>query len=184
MSGGYAAPPPGNIGELTEAVKQLRKRVGELERPTGTQTAQLLARLAALQTHVVTSGSVSHSGPGNTDFTDPPSLIFALPFDSIVTVEIDIPYNGQTEVNSVAQLNAEYSMGHAGNQLNLFEQIGGQSNVSFSFNGSRTRTMLYPAGEYTISPVIARVGLSAGSPSLHFINAGPIRLTASVISTP
>ncbi|RZT59310.1 hypothetical protein EV140_1915 [Microcella alkaliphila] len=43
--------------------------------------------------------------------------------------------------------------------------------------------MFYPAGEYTISPVVARVGLSAGSPFLHFINAGPIRLTASVIST-
>lgn len=183
MAGGYTVPPDGDFGRLVQRMQMLEQRLAELERPTGSQTVETLRRLSALQTSIATSGSVSHTGPGNTNFTSPPSLTFTLEFPSVVTVEIDIPYEGQTDVSSTAQLNAEYSMGFGGNQLNLFEQIGGASNVSFSFNGSRTRTLSYPAGTYTVSPLVARVGLTAGTPGVHFINAGPIRLTASVIST-
>lgn len=175
--------PVDEMQKLAAEVRKINDRIDRLATPGGSSLARAVARLAALQTVSVTSGSVSHTGPGNTDFTSPPSLALSLPFDSVVTVEIDIPYEGQTATNSTAQLNAEYSMGFGGNQLNLFEQIGGASNVSFSFNGSRTRTMFYLAGEYTISPVVARVGLTGGTPGVHFINGGPIRLTATVLGT-
>lgn len=50
MAGGYVVPPDGPLGELTQAIGELRRQVKELERPTGTQTAETVKYLASLIT--------------------------------------------------------------------------------------------------------------------------------------
>lgn len=49
MAGGYTVPNPGDFGELIGRLTDLERRLGELERPTGTQKAQAVATLIAQQ---------------------------------------------------------------------------------------------------------------------------------------
>lgn len=49
MAGGYTVPNTGDFGELIGRLSDLERRLGELERPTGTQKAQAVATLIAQQ---------------------------------------------------------------------------------------------------------------------------------------
>lgn len=65
MAGGYTPPNVGDFGELFAIVKELKRRVGELERPTGSQTAGALKKLQDLvaglldQVNVVATNNVT-----------------------------------------------------------------------------------------------------------------------------
>lgn len=45
MSGGYTTPTEGDLGPLVKELQELRRRMLELERPTGTQTAESVKNL-------------------------------------------------------------------------------------------------------------------------------------------
>lgn len=49
MAGGYTVPPEGQLGELVRALDDARRRLAELERPTGTQLAEAVKALQVAQ---------------------------------------------------------------------------------------------------------------------------------------
>ena len=71
MAGGYIVPPVGEYGELLQILRELRDRVSELERPSGTQTADALQQIRDLiagilaQTDVNASGNITAGGTIN-----------------------------------------------------------------------------------------------------------------------
>lgn len=83
MAGGYDVPTAGEFGELQRRLRELERRTGILEAPTGSQTAETLVTLKALVEDLVetvnslaasgvtwegpvsTSGGVTASGEGN-----------------------------------------------------------------------------------------------------------------------
>lgn len=62
MAGGYVVPPDGPLGELTQVIAELRRQVKELERPTGTQSAESVKNLQK-QTDYLSSLITRSSSP-------------------------------------------------------------------------------------------------------------------------
>lgn len=47
MAGGYAVPSTGDFGEIVQELRDIRRRLSELERPSGTQNVRAVAELQA-----------------------------------------------------------------------------------------------------------------------------------------
>jgi hypothetical protein len=72
MSGGYTSPADGQLGELFDRLSDYGRRIRELERPTGTQTAAAVAQIATLvdeltaTVNALAASGVEWAGPVNT----------------------------------------------------------------------------------------------------------------------
>lgn len=68
MAGGYVPPPVGDFAVLRERLREVERRLAELERPTGTQTAQALKTLTDLvnglleQTDLAVTNNITAGG--------------------------------------------------------------------------------------------------------------------------
>jgi hypothetical protein len=62
MAGGYASPSDGQLGDLFTLLSDYSRRIRELERPTGSQTASALATLQALVDGLLTQVNGIFSG--------------------------------------------------------------------------------------------------------------------------
>jgi hypothetical protein len=62
MAGGYASPSDGQLGDLFALLSDYSRRIRELERPTGSQTASALATLQALVDGLLTQVNGIFSG--------------------------------------------------------------------------------------------------------------------------
>lgn len=81
MSGGYKVP-PGDDDRLAKALAEIRRRLDELERPTGTQLAQSLEQLAdqlANQVSPAVGSNTTGSFTFGTSFANVVSFNFTVP---------------------------------------------------------------------------------------------------------
>lgn len=75
MAGGYVPPPVGDFAVLRERLREVERRLAELERPTGTQTAQAVAQIRTLVEDLVdtvnalAASGVTWAGPVTTTGT-------------------------------------------------------------------------------------------------------------------
>lgn len=75
MAGGYVVPPVGDFAVLRDRLRDVDRRLDELERPTGTQTAQAVAQIRSLVEDLVdtvnalAASGVTWEGPVDTSGT-------------------------------------------------------------------------------------------------------------------
>jgi hypothetical protein len=78
MAGGYGIPTPGGNEALVAELSDMRKRLSELERPTGSQTAQALKKLTDLVNGLVNQTTINVTGTATigSDITTTGGYIF------------------------------------------------------------------------------------------------------------
>ena len=62
MAGGYVVPPDGPLGDLIQAITDVKRRIRELEAPTGTQTAEALQQIQDILAGLLNPSSITTTG--------------------------------------------------------------------------------------------------------------------------
>lgn len=183
MSGGFARPAEGDLGEFIQRLQRTEERLRELERPTGTQFLRAVELLQETATYVSSGGfaRVDYSVPtANTvAFIDPPSLTFTVTRTMRVQITATCNYaiNADT-VDAQAQLIIEVFEGDT-RYLNVFEEIESGAAIRVASNAFNSSQIIFGPGTHTLNAV-GEVRLFGGA-GFDLIDARPIILTATVL---
>lgn len=185
MAGGYAAPPPGELGTLIGELRDLRKRVAELERPTGTQALESVALLQQLRTYTAVGGTANRNGPGLTQYTGLPTIEFDVDREMVVLMQISAPYNASYPAGVQADIKVEYEIvgPFATASLQAYSAFRSGDYVVTTTAIAATGAGFVGAGSHVFQPKLANcyTALGGGTAGLDFLNGQPVTVTLSVL---
>lgn len=190
MAGGYPVPAGDDLGALVKQIREMRARLDELERPTGTQQVETVKYLKSLFTLTAAdSGSTTWSSSDGA-YQSGTSIAITVDRESLVRVS----YTAQVKVLATSGSGGSSSTIYAGAfaldgtidfgsvrdvAVNSYGSVGDGANVDFSFMLDFLMTL--PVGAHTIEHQYKRFAIPAsGGGSVSGTREGGL-LTVQVI---